>query len=93
MGRLLKIETDGSGARIRTAGSAPGHTGELEELLRSFLGRVGELTDLGCDLPGLVADCGRYKVETSDGFRAAVFGLSDDLWRSVRGRGLRRRGN
>ncbi len=51
MGRLLKIETDRSGVRIRA------------------------------------------KVHTSDGFRAAVFGLSGDLWRSVRGLGLRRRGN
>ena len=93
MGRLLKIETDGSGARICTAGSAPGHTGGLEELPRGFLGRLGELTDLGCDLPSLVADCGRYKVEAADGFRAAVFGLSDDHWRSIRGRGLQRRGN
>ena len=92
-GRLLKIETDGSGVRTYAAGSAPGHTGELEELLRDFLGRVGELTDLGCDLPGFVAACDRYNVETPDGFRAALFGLSGDLWRSVRGQGLRRRGN
>ncbi len=95
MGRLLKIETDGSGARIPgTTGSAPEHAGELEELLRGFLKRVSEPARPGCDLlPGLVAACGRYKVETSDGFRAALFGLSGDLWRSVRGLRLRRRGN
>lgn len=89
-GRLLEIEPDGSGVRIRAAEESPGHAGELEDLLRGFLERVGESVDPGCDLSCLVAACDRHRVEMPGSFRTVLFGLFNDLWRSVRGRELRR---
>lgn len=91
-GRLLKIEPDGSGVRVRAAEESPGHAGELEDLLRGFLERVGEPADPGCDLACLVTACDKYRVETPANFRAVLVGLFGDLWRSVRGREQRRRG-
>lgn len=89
-GRLLKVEPDGSGVRVRAAEGSPGHVGELGDLLRGFLERVGEPVDPGCDLWGLVAACDEYGVETPANFRAVLFGSLDDLRRSVCGRELRR---
>lgn len=86
---MLEIEPDGSGVRIRAAEAASGHAGELEDLLRGFLERVGEPVAPGCALSCFVAACDKYGVEAPGSFRAVLVRLFDDLWRSARGRELR----
>lgn len=91
-GRSLRIEIDGSRVSIGAAENRPANAGELEELLRGFLERVAEPAEAGRDLPRLVAACDRCKVDTSLSLRAALLGFFHNLWRSLLGRELRRRG-
>lgn len=56
LGRRLKIETDGKFTSITVAEAEATATRELEEALREYLNRMGELgaTNPECDLPCLI---------------------------------------
>ena len=77
-GRLPNLGTGGDGARVRAAEESPVY--------------AGEAADPGWDLACLVAACDKHWVETPGSFRTELFELFDDLWRSISGRKLRRRG-
>lgn len=77
-GRLPNLGAGGGGARVRAAEESSVY--------------AGEAADPGWNFACLVAACDKHRVEAPANSRAVSFGLYDDLWRSISGRKLRRRG-